>query len=56
MCSSDLRIRAYEDGLLSLLRGKNAALLTSIATSKDLSDADGAALKALVEAYTKSFS
>ena len=50
------RIRAYEDGLLSLLRGKHEALLTSIGTSKDLSDADGATLKSLVEAYTKSFS
>jgi F-type H+/Na+-transporting ATPase subunit alpha len=50
------RIRAYEDGLLSLLRGKHESLLTSIGTSKDLSDADGATLKSLVEAYTKSFS
>ncbi|MBY0612977.1 MAG: F0F1 ATP synthase subunit alpha [Beijerinckiaceae bacterium] len=50
------RIRAYEDGLLSLLRGKHAALLTSIATSKDLSDADGATLKGIVESYTASFS
>ncbi len=50
------RVRAYEDGLLSLLRSKHAALLTSIGASKDLSDADGATLKTLVEDYTKSFS
>jgi F-type H+-transporting ATPase subunit alpha len=49
------RVRAYEDGLLSLVRDKHAALLGEIAKSKDLSDANGAKLKDLVEGYTKSF-
>ena len=50
------RIKAYEDGLLGQLRSKHAALLTSIGTSKDLSSADEATLKGIVEAFTKSFS
>ncbi len=50
------RVRAYEDGLLSLLRTKHGALLSNIGMSKDLSDADAATLKGIVEAYTKSFS
>ena len=49
------RVRAFEDGLLTLLRTSHADLLTSIRTSKDLSDADGAKLKSLVETYAKSF-
>jgi F-type H+-transporting ATPase subunit alpha len=50
------RIRAYEDGLLGVLRGKHGALLSSIAASSDLSDADGTTLKGIVETYTNSFS
>jgi F-type H+-transporting ATPase subunit alpha len=49
------KVRAFEDGLLSVLRGKNADLLDSIGTSKDLSDADGAKLKSVVETFAKSF-
>jgi F-type H+/Na+-transporting ATPase subunit alpha len=49
------KVRAFEDGLLSLLRGKHQALLNSIRDSKDLSDKDGAALKELVEGFAKSF-
>ncbi len=49
------RVRAFEDGLLSLLRTKHVALLSSIGASNDLSDADGATLKTLVEGYAKSF-
>ena len=49
------RVRAFEDGLLTLLRTSHADLLTSIRTSKDLSDADAAKLKSLVETYAKSF-
>jgi F-type H+-transporting ATPase subunit alpha len=49
------RVRAYEDGLLSLLRSKHADLLGNIAKTKDLSDADAATLKGLVEGFTKSF-
>jgi F-type H+/Na+-transporting ATPase subunit alpha len=49
------KVRAFEDGLLSLLRGKHQALLNSIRDSKDLSDKDAAALKEVVEGYAKSF-
>jgi F-type H+/Na+-transporting ATPase subunit alpha len=50
------RVRAYEDGLLSLLRGTHAALLANIGKTKDLSDADAATLKDVVAGYTKNFS
>lgn len=49
------RIKAYESGLLSNLRGANAAILESIRNTKDLTDETGAKLKATVEAFTKSF-
>jgi len=49
------KVRAFEDGLLSLLRGKHAALLDSIRDSKDLSDKDAATLKGVVADYAKSF-
>jgi F-type H+-transporting ATPase subunit alpha len=49
------RVRAYEDGLLSLLRGKHVAILDAIRTSKDLSDDTAAKLKSVVEDYSKSF-
>ncbi|ACB93876.1 F0F1 ATP synthase subunit alpha [Beijerinckia indica] len=50
------RIRAYEDGLLALLRTAHADLLDTIRTSKDLSDDSAAKLKALIEGYSKNFS
>ncbi|MCA3675795.1 MAG: F0F1 ATP synthase subunit alpha [Methylobacterium sp.] len=49
------RVRAYEDGLLSLLRGSHADLLAEIGKTKDLSDANAAKLKDIVTNYTKSF-
>jgi F-type H+-transporting ATPase subunit alpha len=49
------RVRAYEDGLLALLRDKHKALLDNVAKTKDLSDADAATLKGIVEGFTKSF-
>ncbi|HRK23986.1 MAG TPA: F0F1 ATP synthase subunit alpha [Beijerinckiaceae bacterium] len=49
------RIKAYEDGLLALLRSKHEGLLNSIRDSKDLSAADEATLKSVVEGFTKSF-
>ena len=49
------RVRAYEDGLLSLLRGTHADLLAEIGKTKDLSDANAAKLKDIVTNYTKSF-
>jgi F-type H+/Na+-transporting ATPase subunit alpha len=49
------RVRAYEDGLLTLLRGKHSDLLNSIRDSKDLSSADEAKLKDLVVEFSKNF-
>src|ERR1700742_3720905 len=47
--------QAFEDGLLSLLRGKNADLLNAIRDSRDLSDDSAAKLKSVVEGFAKSF-
>jgi F-type H+-transporting ATPase subunit alpha len=49
------KIRAFEDGLLSLLRTSHADLLETIRASKDLSDDSAAKLKALVESHAKNF-
>jgi F-type H+-transporting ATPase subunit alpha len=49
------RIKAFEDGLLSVLRSQQKGLLDDIRTSKDLSDASAATLKSTVEHYAKSF-
>ncbi|ACA20891.1 ATP synthase F1, alpha subunit [Methylobacterium sp. 4-46] len=50
------RVRAFEDGLLSTLRGRHADLLETIRTSKDLGDDAAAKLKGVVESFAKSFS
>jgi F-type H+/Na+-transporting ATPase subunit alpha len=47
------KVRAFEDGLLSLLRGKNVEILNNIRESRDLSDDTAAKLKTVVEAFTK---
>ncbi len=47
------KVRAFEDGLLSVLRGKHTALLGAIRDSKDLSDDSAKALKAVVEDFAK---
>jgi F-type H+-transporting ATPase subunit alpha len=49
------RVRAFEDGLLSLVRTKNADILEDIRASGDLSDATAGKLKGVVDAYAKSF-
>ena len=49
------RVRAFEDGLLALLRGKHADILESIRASRDLSDETAAKLKGAVEGFAKSF-
>jgi F-type H+-transporting ATPase subunit alpha len=49
------KVRAFEDGLLSRMRGKNADLLNAIRDSRDLSDDCAAKLKAVVEDHAKSF-
>ncbi|MFL5195037.1 MAG: F0F1 ATP synthase subunit alpha [Microvirga sp.] len=50
------RVRAFEDGLLSLLRGKHTDLLEAVRASKDLSSDSEAKLKDVVQNYAKSFS
>src|ERR1700710_491004 len=47
------KVRAFEDGLLSLLRGKNVEILNAIRDSRDLSDDTAGKLKTVVEAFTK---
>jgi F-type H+-transporting ATPase subunit alpha len=49
------RVRAFEQGLLTLLRTTHADLLDSISKSGDLSDVDGAKLKGVVDGYAKTF-
>ena len=49
------KVRAFEDGLLSLLRGKHVDILNAIRDSKDLSDDSAAKLKGVVESYSKTF-
>ncbi|MGL4444710.1 MAG: F0F1 ATP synthase subunit alpha, partial [Alsobacter sp.] len=49
------KVRAFEDGLLALVRGKHVDLLNEIGKTKDLSDANAAKLKEIVIDYAKSF-
>ena len=49
------RVRAFEDGLLGLLRTKHADILDAIRSSRDLDDATTAKLKAAVDGYAKTF-
>jgi F-type H+-transporting ATPase subunit alpha len=49
------RVRAFEDGLLALLRTSHNDLLEAIRTSKDLSDDSAAKLKSVVEGFAKTF-
>ncbi|MBB5053359.1 F0F1 ATP synthase subunit alpha [Afipia massiliensis] len=49
------KVRAFEDGLLSLLRGKHVDILNAIRDSRDLSDDVAGKLKGVVEGYTKTF-
>ena len=46
-------MRAFEDGLLSLVRGKYVDLLNTIRDTRDLSGESAAKLKAVVEEYAK---
>src|SRR5271168_5367692 len=47
------KVRAFEDGLLSTLRGKNVEILNAIRDSRDLSDDTAAKLKSVVEGFVK---
>jgi F-type H+-transporting ATPase subunit alpha len=49
------RVRAFEQGLLTLVRSKNADILDDIRKTGDLTDATAAKLKAAVDGYAKTF-
>ena len=49
------KVRPFEDGLLSFLRGKNPDILASIRASSDLPNDVEAKLKTAVESYARTF-
>jgi F-type H+-transporting ATPase subunit alpha len=49
------RVRAFEDGLLTLVRTKNNDILEDVRKTNDLSSATEAKLKGVVEAYASTF-
>ena len=49
------KIRAFEQGLLSLLHTKHMDILDAIRTSRDLDDATAAKLKSVVDGYAKTY-
>src|SRR5205807_9955766 len=49
------RVRAFEQGLLGLMRTQHADILAAIRDSRDLDDATAAKLKAIVDEYAKTF-
>jgi F-type H+-transporting ATPase subunit alpha len=49
------KVRGFEDGLLSLLRGKNVDILDAIRDSRDLKDDTAAKLKGVVEGFAKNY-
>src|SRR5438309_971906 len=49
------RVRAFEEGLLALMRNKHADMLAMIRDSKDLDDGTSAQLKRAVDEYARTF-
>jgi len=49
------RVRAFEDGLLGILRNEHADILKTIRETRDLDDAVAAKLKAVIDNYAKTF-
>src|SRR5512138_2961059 len=49
------KVREFENGLLSLLRSKNADILEDVRKTGDLTDATAAKLKGVVDGYAKNF-
>ncbi len=49
------RVRAFEDGLLHVLRAQHADILNGIRDSRDLNDELAGKLKAVVEGFAKTF-
>jgi F-type H+/Na+-transporting ATPase subunit alpha len=50
------RVGAFEDGLLTTLRSRNADVLETIRSTRDLDDTTAGKLKSAVESYAKTFS
>src|SRR5262249_26077550 len=50
-----VRVRPFENGLLTLLRTKHGTLLDTIRHSRDLSDADAGKLRGIVDYYARTF-
>jgi F-type H+/Na+-transporting ATPase subunit alpha len=50
------RVRAFEDGLLTTLRSRNADVLEAIRSTRDLDDDTAGKLKSAVDGYAKTFS
>jgi F-type H+-transporting ATPase subunit alpha len=50
------RVRAFEDGLLTTLRSRNADVLEAIRSTRDLDDATTGKLKSAIDGYAKTFS
>src|SRR5919198_43939 len=49
------RVRAFEEGLLGLMRTQHSDILTAVRDSRDLDDATAAKLKAAIDEYAKTF-
>jgi F-type H+-transporting ATPase subunit alpha len=49
------RVRAFEQGLLGVIRSQHAEILDAIRDSRDLDDATGAKLKGAVDKYAQTF-
>jgi len=49
------RVKAFEDGLLALLRTQNADILNAIRDTRDLDDATAGKLKTAIDNYAKTF-
>jgi F-type H+-transporting ATPase subunit alpha len=48
-------VRKFEDGLLRLMRDEHPEILEAIRTEKQISDATGAKIKSVMDAYAKGF-
>jgi F-type H+-transporting ATPase subunit alpha len=49
------RVRAFEEGLLGVLRSKHADILNDIRDARDLSEATTAKLRGVVDTYARAF-
>jgi F-type H+/Na+-transporting ATPase subunit alpha len=49
------RVRAFEDGLLGVLRSQHPDILNAVRDTRDLDDATAAKLKSVVDNYAKTF-